>query len=119
MRLRKTLSVTVVALAFFVAAVAAAKPKDSRNVILHSDAMVAGSHLASGNYTVQWETHSPEATVTFMQGRKVAATVPGKVVDRGKKYWSDEVVYYETDNGALRILELRFEGSSEVLEFTK
>ena len=117
MRLRKTLSVTIFAMAFFVAAAAAAKAKDSRNVVLHYDATVAGSHLASGNYNVQWQTHSPEATVTFMRGSKVVATAEGKVVDRGKKYLSNEVVYNLTPDGGRVIQEIRFRGSSEVIVF--
>jgi hypothetical protein len=106
-------------MAFFVAAGAAAKPKDSRNVVLHSDATVAGSHLASGRYNVQWQTHSPEAIVSFLQGSKVVATAEGKVVDHGRKYLLDEVVYDETADGARVIRELRFKGSSEVIEFNQ
>ena len=119
MRLTKTLSVTIVAMAFFVAAGAAAKPKDSRNVVLHSDATVAGAHLASGTYIVQWQTHSPQATVSFSQGSKVVATAEGKVVDSGRKYLSNAVVYDETADGARVIRELRFRGSSEVIEFNQ
>ena len=113
------MSVTIVAMAFFVAAGAAAKPKDSRNVVLRYDATVAGSHLASGNYNIQWQTHSPEATVSFLQGSKVVATAEGKVVDRGTKYSSNEVVYDQTADGARVIQEIRFRGSSEVIEFNE
>ena len=69
MKLRKTLSVTIVAMAFIVAAGAAAKAKDSKNVVLHYDAAVAGSHLASGRYNIQWQTHSP-AGDGFLPARK-------------------------------------------------
>ncbi len=93
MKLRKTLSVTIVAVAFMVLVGASAKAKESGNVLLPYDATVAGSHLASGSYNVQWQTHSPEATVSFLHGNKVVATAEGKVVDRGKKYQSNEVVY--------------------------
>ena len=117
MRLAKSLGVTIVAMFFLVAVSAAAKPRDSKGVILHFDATVAGSHLASGNYNVKWETHSPEATVSFMKGSKVVATVEGKVVDRGKSYPADEVVYDEAANGSREIREIRFRGSSEVIVF--
>ena len=117
MKLTKTLSVTIVAMAFCVAVSAAAKTKDFRNVLLHYDASVGGSHLASGTYRVKWQTHSPEATVSFEKESKVVATVEGKVVDHGKKYLSDEVVYNESADGALKIREIRFKGSSEVIEF--
>lgn len=119
MKLRRTLSVTIVAMALTIAASVTAPAKDSGNMQLHYDVTVAGSHLPRGSYNVRWQTHSPEATVSFLQGSKVVATAEGKVVDRGTKYWSDEVVYHETDNGARRILELRFGGSSQVIVFTE
>ncbi|MGA3326261.1 MAG: hypothetical protein ABSF45_17455 [Terriglobia bacterium] len=117
MKLAKTLSVTIVAMAFFVAVAAAAKPKDYRSVVLHSDATVAGTHLGSGTYSVQWQTQSPEATVSFSQGSKVVATAEGKLVDSGRKYDSNEVMYDEAAGGGRVIREIRFKGSSEVLEF--
>ena len=117
MRLRKTLSVMIVAMALVGAASAAAKPRDSKDVLLRYDATVAGSHLGSGNYSIQWQTHSPEATVTFMQKGKVVATAEGKVVDRGTKYQSNQVVYNVAADGVRHIQEIRFQGSSQVIEF--
>jgi len=119
MKLAKTLSVTIVAMAFFVAVAAAAKPKDYRSVVLHSDATVAGTHLGSGTYSVQWQTQSPEATVSFSQGSRVVATVEGKVVDRGTRYQANQVVYSEAANGAREVQEIRFQGSSEVIVFNE
>jgi hypothetical protein len=119
MKLAKTLSATIVAMAFFVAAGASAKAKNSRNLVLHSDATVAGAHLARGNYSVQWQSHSLEATVSFLRGSKVAATAEGKVVDRGTRYRDNEVVFDETADGPRVIRELRFKGSSEVIEFNQ
>lgn len=116
MRLHRSLSVSMVAMAF-VASGLSAKPKDARNLVIAHDVIVAGSHLASGEYSIAWQTHSPEATVTFWHEGKVVATTEGKVVDRGTKYKSNEVVYIEAANGARAIQELRFRGSSEVIVF--
>jgi hypothetical protein len=107
----------MIAMAIFVAVGANAKSKDSRSVLLRDDAAVAGSHLARGNYSVQWETNSPAATVSFLRDNKVVATAEGKVVDRGSRYGSNEVVYALAANGARVIQELRFKGSSEVIVF--
>jgi hypothetical protein len=117
MKLRTRLCATVVAMALIAVIGAAARSKDSKSVLLHYDVTVAGSHLASGSYDVQWQTHSPEATVSFMHGRKIVATVEGKVVDHGATYPSDEVVYGVASNGAREIQEIRFKGSSEVIVF--
>jgi hypothetical protein len=123
MNLKKTLSVSIVAMSLFVganfAAGAAAQPKDAGSLILRYDAMVAGTHLNGGKYNVQWKTHSPEATVTFMHGSKVVATAEGKVVDRGTKYPSNEVVYDQGTDGARVISEIRFSGSSQVIVFNE
>jgi hypothetical protein len=119
MSLRKVLSVSMVAIAFVVAGAAAAQAKDSKNIVLHYDVTIAGSHLSSGDYSVTWETHSPEATVSFLHGRKVVATAEGKVVNRGKTYSTNEVVYNVTPGGAHVIAEIRFRGSSEVIQFNE
>jgi hypothetical protein len=113
MKLRNTLSVVILAMA----CVVAAQAKDSREVVLHSDVTVAGSHLASGSYNVTWQTHSPEATVTFLRGKKVVATAEGKLVDRGTAASFNEVVYHDKADGTTLIQEIRFKGSSEVLVF--
>ena len=117
MRFRKILSVTIVTMAFLVAVSAAANPKGSKDVTLPYEASISGSHLASGSYSIQWQTHSPEATVTFFQKGKVVATAEGKVVDRGTKYEANQVVYNVAENGSRQVQEIRIKGSSEVIEF--
>lgn len=117
MKLTRTLSVTVFAIACFVAASAAATARDFKSVLLSYNATVAGTQLESGKYNVTWQTQSPDATVSFMRGSKVVATVEGKVVDRGTKFQSDSVLYDESANGGRLVREIRFKGSSEVIEF--
>ena len=117
MTLKRTMQFTMVAVALTIVAGAQAKSKDFKTMTLRYNATVAGAQLASGSYTVQWVTHSPEATVSFLQGSKVVATAEGKVVDRGTKYESNEVMFDETTDGARVVRELRFKGSSEVIEF--
>jgi len=117
MRLRKLMGVTMVALVFMATASAKAKAADSRNLLVPYDATVAGSHISSGTYKVKWEAHSPQATVTFSKGNKVVTTAEGKVVDRGQKYASNQVVYDQKDDGSRVIQELRFRGSTQVIVF--
>jgi hypothetical protein len=47
------------------------------------------------------------------------ATAKGKVVDHGRKYSSNSVVYNLSADGAHVIQELHFSGSSEVIEFNQ
>ena len=119
MMLTKTFCATIVAMAFLVLAGATANAKDYRNVVLGHDATVAGSHLASGEYDIQWESQSPAAKVSFLRKGKVVATADGKVVDRGTRYRANEIVYNEASNGARMIQEIRFRGSSEVIVFNE
>ncbi len=117
MRSKRIWQSMAVVLALTAAVGAQAKSKGLKNMVLHLDATVAGTPLAAGSYNVQWQTHSPEATVTFLKAGKVAGTAEGKLVDRGYKYPSDQVMYDTAPDGTHHILEIRFKGSSEVLQF--
>jgi hypothetical protein len=119
MNLKRRLSLMIVPLVLCVVAIAAAKSKDVKEVLVHYDALVAGSHLASGEYGVTWQAHSPAATVSFLQKGKVVTTAEGKVVDRGTKCRANEVVYGIAATGAHEIQEIRFRGSTEVIVFSE
>src|ERR1017187_5279333 len=117
MQLSKTMCATIAAVAFVVTMSATAQAKNSKTVLLTRDVTVAGSHLAKGDYDIQWQTHSPEATISIRRKGKVVATAEGVVLDRGTKYKSDSVVYAEAAGGGRLIQELRFNGSSAVVVF--
>jgi hypothetical protein len=119
MKLRKIVEITFVTMAFAIAASAAAKAKNSADVLVPYEAAISGAHLGSGRYHVEWQTHSPTATVTFHRGNDVVATANGTVVDRKQKYTSNEVVYDEHADGSRVIQEIRFAGSSEVIVFNE
>ena len=113
MKFGKTFCSTLIAMAMFVAVSSAS----NRTLQVRYDSTVAGTHLASGQYEVQLENHNPTATVSFSQGKKVVATVQGKIVDRGTKFSANQVVYGADANGGHLIQEIRFKGSSEVIDF--
>lgn len=113
MKFGKSLGITLAAMAFFVSVCAAS----NKTVLVHYDATIAGSHLASGEYEVELQTHTPSATVSFSHGKKVVATVEGKVVERTTRYPANQIVYGATANGGHQIQEIRFKGSSEVIAF--
>jgi len=119
MKLKKIVGVMIVPMALMAVVSAGAKEKNSAKVLFAYDATLAGTHLASGSYRLQWETHSPGATVTFQQGDKVVASVEGKVVDRGTKYSMNEVIYDQKPDGSQTILEIRLKGSSKVIIFNE
>lgn len=91
--------------------------KTSRTFKLSEPASVAGVRLMPGRYRVTWESHSPEATVTFRMDKKVIATVGGRWFDRTVKYARNMVVSTTDENRPRRIVEIRFAGEKRVLLF--
>src|SRR3954468_14064284 len=91
-------------------------PKTSQNFNLENAVNVNGQALKAGDVDVRWVTHSPQATVTFVQ-RKSTLTADGVFVVRPEKAASDAVVYRINPDGSKSLLELQFAGSNKVLSF--
>lgn len=89
--------------------------KDSQTIALSHDAVVHGTMLRAGQYTIQWKDHTSGATVEFARGKKVVLTTEGKLEDRRHKFDSNAVVYATASDGTNTISEIRLAGSSEVL----
>ena len=106
--------VPVLALALTASAFAAT---GSATVKLFGAAQVNGKALAAGEYKVKWESKSPEADVTFLQGKKAVATVHAKLVDRDQAARENAVVTRANSDGSETIVEIRFEGKKSVLVF--
>jgi len=115
---RKCFATGVLSLLLLAASVPAFA-KNSRTVALSHGAVLNGTNLAAGRYVVQWEAHSPQATVEFTQGHKVVLKTECKVEDRGKIYPLSSVLYDTASDGTTTISEIRLAGSSEVLIFTQ
>jgi len=91
--------------------------KDHATITLGQTASINGTTLPQGNYKVAWVSHSPQATVTFSQGKEKVATAEGKWVDRSTKYDSDQVLYSNDGAGPKKVIEIRFAGMSQALVF--
>src|SRR5262249_54293356 len=89
----------------------------SANIKLFSGAQINGKSLAAGEYKVQWDSHSPDADVTFLQGKKAMATAHAKMVDRDQAYTENAVVTRANSDGSETIVEIRFAGKRSVLVF--
>ena len=86
-------------------------------VKLFGAAQVNGKSLAAGEYKVKWETNSPDAAVTFLQGKKAVATAHAKLVDRDQASRENAVVTRANSDGSESIVEIRFQGKKSVLVF--
>ena len=117
MDIRRYLGTSILAAILLVACGIPALAKNARTLALKRDAVLSGKTLPAGTYVVEWQAHSPQATVEFIQDHKVVFTAAGRVEDRGKKYYPNQVVYDAASDGTNSIFEIRFAGSSEVLVF--
>jgi len=63
-------------------ALAFAGQKNSAHVQFQDAVTVAGTKLAAGEYKVTWQGNGPDVTVSFVEGRKVVATAPARLVNQ-------------------------------------
>jgi uncharacterized protein YfaP (DUF2135 family) len=117
MKLGMSVGRLTVTLAILLMAALSAVAQNARTLKVPYSASLKGKQLAAGEYKVTWQTHSPEATVNFMQKKAVVATVEGKWVDRDTKYEANAVVYSNNPDGSRTILEVRFAGLKGALVF--
>ena len=77
---------------------------------------VPGGALAAGDYTVQWEDAGPSIKLKIMQGKKVIATVPAKVVPLSEVVGDDTAVISIDADGSRRLSRVLFRGKKFALE---
>jgi len=114
---RKSFETGILVFGLLLAAGIPALARNLGTVTLLHDAVLHGKSLRAGNYNVEWQTHSPEATVQFSQSFKVALFTEGRVERRPRKYAQNSVVYDTAPDGSLSIIEIRFANSDKVLVF--
>jgi len=115
----KCLGSAVLSLGLLLAAGLPAAAKNSRTIKLDHAVVMQGSNLPAGKYKVEWQTHSPEATVQFVLKHKLVASAEGRVEQRDKTYEADAAVYDVLADGSVSLMELRFAGSNKVLVFNQ
>jgi hypothetical protein len=119
MNIRKHLGASVMAVGLLLAAGIPGLAANARTVTLRHDAVLSGTSLSAGKYNIQWQTHSPEATVQFVRRHKLVLSTEGRVEARNKSYDHDAVVYNAAPDGSMSLVEIRFAGSSDVLVFNQ
>jgi len=73
---------------------------------------VAGKQLPAGDYSVKWEGSGSNVQVSFLQGKKVVATAPARLIDLSQKPDNDSAVV-KGDNRELS--EIHFGGKKYAL----
>lgn len=103
----------ILGLALLLASSAFAATKGSLQL---SDSLtVNGTKLKAGDYKLQWEGSGPSVEVSIMQGRKVIAKVPAKVVNLNSAADYDAAVTQKNTDGTSSLAEIRFQGKKFAL----
>jgi hypothetical protein len=119
MNITKYLGTSALSVALLLAAGIPALARNSRTVTIQYSAVLQGTALPAGKYSVQWQTHSPEASVQFLQHHKIVLSAEGRVEQRDRSYERDSVVYNTSPDGSMSLVEIRFADSNKVLVFNQ
>ena len=80
------------------------------NLSLRHSTNVNGTTLSPGEYKLEWDGAGPAVQVNILQGKKVVATVPAKLVDVSSPYENDAAVVKQNGDGSSSLSEARFSG---------
>ena len=83
---------------------------------LLNPATVNGTQLKAGDYKLEWNGTGPNVEVTILQGKKVLAKVPAKIVDLQAPAQNNAAVLKKGDNGTSTLAGARFAGKKYALE---
>jgi hypothetical protein len=104
----------VVGLALTLASSAFAASK--ANLTLNNPTSINGTRLKAGEYKLQWDGNGPNVEVSIMQGKKVVAKVPAKVVDLNQSSANDAALLKQNSDGTTTLAGARFQGKKFALE---
>jgi hypothetical protein len=104
----------VVGLALTLASSAFAASK--ANLTLNNPTSINGTKLKAGDYKLEWDGSGPNVEVSIMQGKKVVAKVPAKVVDLNQSSASNAALLKQNSDGTTTLAGVRFQGKKFALD---
>ena len=104
----------VMGLALLLASSAFAASK--ANLTLNNPTSINGTKLKAGGYKLEWEGSGPSVEVSIVQGKKVVAKVPAKVVDLSQPSPNDAAVLKQSSDGSTTLSGARFQGKRFALD---
>lgn len=117
MKMSTVLKSSVAGLALLLASSAFAATKG--HLALQSPTLVNGTQLKAGEYKLEWDGTGPDVEVSFMQGKKVLAKVPAKLVELKTASQNDSAVVNHNNDGTTSLSEVHFAGKSAALELSQ
>ena len=76
---------------------------------------VSGKSLAAGEYSVKWEGTGPNVELNILQGKKVVATIPARLIDLDRSAPGNTSVVKRNGDGSKTLSEIRFAGKKYAL----
>jgi hypothetical protein len=76
---------------------------------------VSGKQLRPGDYSVQWDGSGPNVELSIMQGKKVVATTPARLIDLSKTPNGNSAVVKTNEDGSRSLSEIHFGGKKYAL----
>ena len=104
----------VMGLALLLASSAFAASKAS--LTLQNPTVINGAKLKPGDYKLEWDGSGPNVEVSIMQGKKVVAKVPAKVVDLNQSSASNAALLKQNSDGTTTLAGVRFQGKKFALD---
>lgn len=104
----------VMGLALLLASSAFATTKGK--LILQAPTTVNGTKLKAGDYKLEWDGSGPNVEVSIVQGNKVLAKVPAKVVDLNSAPPNSAAILKLNGDGTSTLSGARFQGKKFALE---
>ncbi len=86
------------------------------NLSLLNPATINGTSLKAGDYKLEWDGTGPAVEVSIMQGKKLLAKVPAKLVDLSSPSPSNAAVVQKHEDGTTTLAGARFEGKKYALQ---
>jgi len=86
------------------------------DLVLQTPTSVNGTNLKAGDYKLEWDGSGPNVEVSIMQGKKVLAKVPGKVVDLTSPAQNSAAVINRGDHGDRTLAGARFAGKRYAIQ---
>jgi len=83
---------------------------------LQSSTTVNGTQLKAGDYKLEWDGTGPDVEVSVIQGKKVVAKVPAKVVELQSKALQDSATVSSNTDGTKSLASVRFAGKTFALQ---
>jgi len=80
------------------------------DLVLNNPTTLNGTKLKAGEYKLEWDGSGPNVEVSILQGKKVVAKVPAKVVDLGTPSQNNAAVVTTNSDGSTSLAGVRFQG---------